>query len=279
MPLFQSTGGLSLKTYGAFKSGNLGALVIPFVNSQLELTGASGRYGPSSLPTYGSNVFQTAGTLVRQTAGVQQFSLPFNCVLSITMCGGNGMSNSANYRGGQGRIISFDYHYNAGERINCVVGQGGARQGSGGSGGGASWMWSQTATIGLTSYRDVSNTTPNSYGHLIAVAGAGGGGGHNYGVGGDAPTDDNSNFVSANNASNAYYNSSAGMYALRSRANNPNLGYGGNHGPYTQQNSYSGWNSSWNPPLVVAVGGWLMVLTSGTQPLLTTPRTWVSVVQ
>lgn len=254
MPLFQSTGGLSLKTYGAFKRGNLTPKVIPFKNVLFELTGVTGRFGPSVLPSYGSNVFQSAGTLVRESNGVQQFTLPVNCILSIVMCGGNGFTGSSNYRGGQGRVINFEYHYNAGEVINCVVGQGGQKAGSGGCGGGASWMWSQTASSGLTSFRLVSTASPNSYGHLIAVAGGGGGGGHNYGVGGDAPQDDNSNFVASNSASNAYYNSDAGRYSYRTKASNPSLGNGGNHGPYAQENSYSNWNANWNAPAGGGIG-------------------------
>lgn len=228
MPLFQMTGGLGLKTYGSHVTGRYWSIIDTTIN--LTPNGARGSLGPSSVS------YPTGYPSVSLLNGVQRVTFPFDCMIEADVMGANGQGYNYNSYGGRGRGMRINFKYQAGQSLMCLVGQGGARGpsgGNGGGGGGGSYLWEGSVVAGSASA------------DLLAIGGGGGGSGSWYMCGGNGCryTTYNSNTTYGNLPFNYY-----GTSYNRTFASNPSNTYGGNHGPYTQENGYSSWNQYWNGP-------------------------------
>lgn len=225
MPLFQMTGGLGLKTYGSHVNGTYWSNLLTTFN--LTPQGAQGSLGPIATS------YPTGYPSVSVLNGVQRITFPFDCMIEADVMGANGMGYSYTSQGGRGRGMRINFKYQAGQYLMCLVGQGGHRTGNGGGGGGASHLWEGSVSAGA------------SNANLLAIGGGGGGSGSWYMNGGDGCryTYYSTNVTYGNYPKNYY-----GVSYNRTTASIPPNTYGGNHGPYTQEDNYGSWNAYWNGP-------------------------------
>ena len=193
----------------------------PFTTQTFTNANVTGRTGPTlgQCQTAYSASSWTANSLYfnMTTQGIQEWTVPATGSYTIASAGGTGYG-SGTYYGGLGASITGTFNLTQSNVLCVVVGQVGMLgPGSGGCGGGGSFVYRKTDNL------------------LYIVAGGGGGGGHNYGFGGGGSATQTP--VNGGGTGNGGYQG---------------IGYGGNGGGNSVGVAVGEWNDA-----AGGGGGWL----------------------
>ena len=151
MPLLNTIGGGSIRSYGRGLGGDVG--LYPFTDATFSPGGATYRIGPTltqaraGLTGTGTSAWKNNTSFFNVTGtGIQLWTVPVTATYRITCVGAQGANDGYNGGvGGYGASIRGDFPLTEGYNIRLVAGQRGQTEtGSawgGGGGGGGSFLW------------------------------------------------------------------------------------------------------------------------------------------